>query len=164
MTRPRRGIALTPMETRREIILSTARLADELGFELVSVPEGWGHDSSLLLAELAASTSRIRLVAGVFSIWGRTPATIAMTAATLYRMSEGRFILGLGASTKALAEGFHGVPYERPARQLREVATTVRALLRGEPAPAAVNGTRPIKLGQKPVPELPVWMAATGDQ
>jgi 5,10-methylenetetrahydromethanopterin reductase len=36
----RRGVALTPMETRRDVILATALLAEELGYELFSVPEG----------------------------------------------------------------------------------------------------------------------------
>jgi hypothetical protein len=42
----RRGVALTPMETRRDVIVRTARLADELGYETVALPEGWGLDST----------------------------------------------------------------------------------------------------------------------
>jgi alkanesulfonate monooxygenase SsuD/methylene tetrahydromethanopterin reductase-like flavin-dependent oxidoreductase (luciferase family) len=152
------------MEVRRDVILDAARLADELGFELVSVAEGWGHDSSLLLAEIAASTRQIRLLAGVMSVWGRTAATIAMTAATLHRISGGRFILGLGASTPQLVEGFHGVRYAGPARRLREVTTDVRALLAGAPSPTAADGYRPIRLGQEPVNDLPIWIAASGDR
>ena len=33
----RRGVALTPMETRRDVI----------GYEVFSLPEGWGLDSTL---------------------------------------------------------------------------------------------------------------------
>jgi alkanesulfonate monooxygenase SsuD/methylene tetrahydromethanopterin reductase-like flavin-dependent oxidoreductase (luciferase family) len=60
-----------------------------------------------VLAEIAMHTARIQLASGVMSVWGRTPATLAMTAATLHQISEGRYVLGLGASTRALAEGFH---------------------------------------------------------
>jgi alkanesulfonate monooxygenase SsuD/methylene tetrahydromethanopterin reductase-like flavin-dependent oxidoreductase (luciferase family) len=125
----RRGVALSPMETRHEVIVGAGRLADELGYEVFAVPEGWGLDSSVLLAELALWTRRITLVSAVVSVWGRTPATLAMTAATLDRLAQGRYVLGLGASTRALVEGLHGVAFERPADKLGEVTTRVRALL-----------------------------------
>src|SRR5690349_17048657 len=85
-----RGVGLTPMETRRDVMVETARLADELGYELIAVPEGWGLDSTAVLTEIALATSRIRLVSGILSVWGRTPATLAMAAATLDQMSGGQ--------------------------------------------------------------------------
>jgi alkanesulfonate monooxygenase SsuD/methylene tetrahydromethanopterin reductase-like flavin-dependent oxidoreductase (luciferase family) len=159
-----RGVGLTPMETRREVIVRAAVLADELGYEVFSVPEGWGLDSTPVLTEIALRTSRIRVASGVLSVWGRTPATLAMTAATLHQVSEGRYILGLGASTRALAEGFHDVPFEHPAARLRDVVTKVRALLAGEPARLSDgSAARPLRLGQPPVPALPIWIAALGE-
>jgi alkanesulfonate monooxygenase SsuD/methylene tetrahydromethanopterin reductase-like flavin-dependent oxidoreductase (luciferase family) len=161
----RRGIALTPMEIRRDLIVRAATLADELGYEVFSVAEGWGLDSTVLLAELAIATRRITLAAGVLSVWGRTPATIAMTASTLHRLSGGRFILGLGTSTRQLVEGWHNIPYEKPAARLREVTKRVRALLNGERAELdAVPAARALRLGQPPVPDLPIWLAATGER
>jgi alkanesulfonate monooxygenase SsuD/methylene tetrahydromethanopterin reductase-like flavin-dependent oxidoreductase (luciferase family) len=161
----RRGIAFTPMEIRRDVIVRAAELADELGYEVFSVAEGWGLDSTILLAELAAATRRITLMAGVLSVWGRSPATIAMTAATLHRLSGGRFVLGLGASTRQLTEGWHDIGYDRPAARLRAVTSRVRALLDGErPALAAVPAARALRLGQPSVPELPIWLAASGER
>lgn len=87
-----------------------------------------------------------------------------MTAATLHRMSGGRFVLGLGASTRQLAEGWHDVGYDRPAARLRAVTGRVRTLLDGgRAAPSAVPAARALRLGQPPVPELPIWLAATGE-
>ncbi|WP_063775485.1 LLM class flavin-dependent oxidoreductase [Actinoplanes rectilineatus] len=156
LTTTRRGVAFTPMETRPDVLVRAAALADDLGYESFSVAEGWGLDSAVLLAALAGATRRITLIAGVLSVWGRTPATIAMTAATLHRLSGGRFVLGLGASTRRLVEGFHDVRYERPAVHLHEVTARVRALLRGERIPGG------LRLGQPPAPEVPIWLAATG--
>ncbi|BCJ39818.1 LLM class F420-dependent oxidoreductase [Actinoplanes ianthinogenes] len=159
----RRGLGFTPMEIRREVIVRAAALADELGFEVFSVAEGWGLDAAVLLAELATRTRRITLVSGVLSVWSRSPAALAMTAATLHRLSGGRFVLGLGASSPQLVEGWHDVRYERPAARLRDVTTRVRALLDGERATlTAVPGSRPLRLGQPPAPELPIWLAASG--
>jgi hypothetical protein len=153
------------METRHDVIVQAAQLADELGYEAFAVPEGWALDSTPLLAELARRTRRITLVSAVLSVWGRTPATLAMTAATLYRLAQGRYVLGLGTSTEALVEGFHDVAFEQPADKLREVTTKVRELLAGERARLDnTAAARPLRLGLPPVPELPIWLAAMGER
>jgi alkanesulfonate monooxygenase SsuD/methylene tetrahydromethanopterin reductase-like flavin-dependent oxidoreductase (luciferase family) len=163
VTPRRRGVGLTPMETRRDVIVRTAVLADELGYEIFAVPEGWGLDSTPVLTEIALRTTRIYLASGVLSVWGRTPATLAMTAATLHQVCGGRYLLGLGTSTKALAEGFHDTAFEHPAAKLRDAVTKVRALLAGQPAQLShVSAARPLRLGQPPAPDLPIWVAALG--
>jgi alkanesulfonate monooxygenase SsuD/methylene tetrahydromethanopterin reductase-like flavin-dependent oxidoreductase (luciferase family) len=163
MTPQRRGVGFTPMETRRDVMVRTAQLADELGYDLIALPEGWGLDSSPVLTEIALSTTRIHLVSGILSVWGRTPATLAMTAATLHEISGGRYILGLGASTRALAEGFHDIPFAHPADKLASTVTAVRALLAGEPAPLHhTTDARPLRLGLPPAPTVPIWVGALG--
>jgi alkanesulfonate monooxygenase SsuD/methylene tetrahydromethanopterin reductase-like flavin-dependent oxidoreductase (luciferase family) len=152
------------METRRDVIVRAAVLADKLGYEVFVVPEGWGLDSVPVLTEIALRTATIRVASGVLSVWGRTPGTLAMTAATLHQVSGGRYALGLGASTRALAEGFHDVPFEHPAGKLRDTVTRVRALLDGLPAQLhRVPEAHPLRLGQPPAPEVPIWVAALGD-
>jgi alkanesulfonate monooxygenase SsuD/methylene tetrahydromethanopterin reductase-like flavin-dependent oxidoreductase (luciferase family) len=163
MSTQRRGVALTPMETRHDIIVRTAQLADELGYEAFAVAEGWGFDSTLLLTEVALRTRRIKVVSGILSVWGRTPGTLAMTAATLHELSAGRYVLGLGSSTRALVEGFHDLPFVHPAGKLREVTAKVRAILAGERVPLETPGARPLRLGQPAVPDLPIWIAAMGE-
>lgn len=144
-------------------MVRAARLADELGYDVFAVPEGWGLDSTAVLAEIALRTERIGLVAGVLSVWSRTPGTLAMTAATLDQISGGRYVLGLGASTAALTEGFHDVPFVHPADQLAHTLDAVRALLGGEPAHLRNNpAARPVRLGMAPAPTVPIWVAALG--
>ena len=162
MTARRRGVALTPMETRLDVIVQTAVLADELGYEVFALPEGWGLDSTTVLTKIALGTRRIQVASSVLSVWGRTPATLAMAAATLHQISGGRYVLGLGASTKALVEGFHDAAFEDPGR-LRDVVTKVRALLAGQPARLDhATAAFPLRLGQPPAPEVPIWVAALG--
>src|ERR1700710_540213 len=122
MTPPRPlAVGLTPMETRRDVVLHVATRAEELGYTSVSVAEGWGHDVSVLLAEVALRTTRIGIGASVVNVWGRSPAPIAMMAASLDELSGGRFTLGLGAGSPPLAEGLHDVPFRRPVERLGQV-------------------------------------------
>ncbi len=105
------AVGLTPLETRRDVVLQVAARAEELGYSALFVAEGWGHDVSVLLAEIAMRTSRIRIGTGVLNVWGRSAASIAMLATSLAELSGGRFVLGLGAGSPQLAEGLHDVAF-----------------------------------------------------
>src|SRR3954447_12522283 len=102
------GVGLTPMETRRDVVLHVASRAEELGYDAFFLAEGWAHDATLLLAGVPARPSRITLGTGVLNVWGRTPATIAMAAASLAEVSGGRFVLGLGGGSPPPAGGVRG--------------------------------------------------------
>lgn len=154
----RRAIAFTPSHTDLEQLAATVGLAEELGYELACLPEAWCLDSTAVIAALAMRTERIKLGATILSIWGRTPATLAMTAATLQALSGGRFVLGLGASTPTLAEGFHNTGFRRPAERLREVTTAVRTLLDGGRAVVDIEtDQRALRLGFQPPTPVPIW-------
>jgi F420-dependent oxidoreductase-like protein len=106
--------------------------AERLGVDSVWTAEAWGYDAVTPLAFVAGQTSRIRLGTGIMQVGARTPAMIAMTAATMRSMTGGRFILGLGASGPQVVEGWHGVPFDRPVQRIRETIEIVRAVLGGE--------------------------------
>ena len=55
---------------------------------------------------------------------------MAMTAAGCDYVSDGRFILGLGASGPQVIEGFHGVPYEKPMVRIKEYIEACRMIWR----------------------------------
>jgi len=153
------AVGVTPMETRREVVLRLADLAEDLGYSAFTVAEGWGYDAGVLLAEIATRTSRIQLGTGVLNVWGRTPASIAMLASGLHAVSGGRFTLGLGAGSPQLAEGLHDVEFRAPVRRLGATARQVRALLDGERAVTS-TGARGLRLAA-PAP-VPLHLAALG--
>ncbi|MCZ7567009.1 MAG: LLM class flavin-dependent oxidoreductase [Ardenticatenaceae bacterium] len=103
------GVNIMNLETRRDAILHLAIRADELGYEALSFPETWSYDAMLILTEISVRTQQIRPWATILGVWGRSAAQIAMASATLNMISGGRFMLGLGTSTKQLAEGLHDV-------------------------------------------------------
>jgi alkanesulfonate monooxygenase SsuD/methylene tetrahydromethanopterin reductase-like flavin-dependent oxidoreductase (luciferase family) len=157
------GVGLTPLETRRDVVLHVATRAEQLGYESFHLAEGWGHDAAVLLSEVAVRTSRIRIGTGVLNVWGSTPATIAMLATSLHEVSGGRFTLGLGAGSPQLAEGLHDVAFDAPVAHLSAVVWQVRRLLDGERLiPSAPREHRPLRLATGPTPGLPIHIAALG--
>src|ERR687894_2288050 len=71
---------------------------EQAGVDMVWVPEVYGFDAATQLGYLTAKTSTVKLGSGILPIYSRTPALLAMTAAGLDDISDGRAILGLGAS------------------------------------------------------------------
>ncbi|MDQ6674226.1 MAG: LLM class F420-dependent oxidoreductase [Chloroflexota bacterium] len=103
---------------------------EEVGLDVVWVAEAYGNDAATRLGFLAARTQRVELGAGIFPIYSRTPALLAQTAAGLDEISNGRAILGLGASGPQVVEGWHGVPYARPVQRTREIVEICRMVWR----------------------------------
>jgi alkanesulfonate monooxygenase SsuD/methylene tetrahydromethanopterin reductase-like flavin-dependent oxidoreductase (luciferase family) len=158
------GVSVMPLENRREALVDLAIGADRRGYDLFMLPETWGYDITVVLAEAALKTRRIRLGTGILGVWNRSAATIAMAARTLASTSNGRFLLGLGASTPQLVEGLHDVPFVAPIGRMRRTVNQVRALLRGERIPLAVaSAARPLKLNIPPGPDVPIYLAALGE-
>jgi alkanesulfonate monooxygenase SsuD/methylene tetrahydromethanopterin reductase-like flavin-dependent oxidoreductase (luciferase family) len=154
------GVAFTPFEDRVEVIERAAVLAENRRFDSIGIAEAMTLDASIVLARLAGLTDHIGLVSGVLSIWGRTPATLALTASELQRASGGRFVLGLGAGTAPIAEGFHGQRWQAPVDRLRETVVAVRALLSGGRLPDVPDGVRALRLGCPPSAPVPIALAA----
>ena len=163
MSTRRLAVGLTPLETRREVVLHVADRAEELGYDAFFLAEGWGHDAGVLLAEVAGRTRRITLGTGIINVWGRTAGSIAMLAASLAEVSGGRFVLGLGAGSPPLAEGLHDVAFTAPVERLGAVTRQVRRLLAGERLePSAERSTRPLRLAVVPEAGVPLYLAALG--
>ncbi|HEU0028550.1 MAG TPA: LLM class flavin-dependent oxidoreductase [Ktedonobacterales bacterium] len=114
-------------------ILDSVRRADELGYDSVWLGEAWGYELFTSLADLVRVTSRIKLGAGVANVFSRTPALIASTIATLDERSGGRMLLGLGTSGPQVVEHWHGVPYKKPLRRLREYTEIINAIIARQP-------------------------------
>jgi F420-dependent oxidoreductase-like protein len=152
--------------------LALAREADKLGYGVCWAAEAYGSDVPTVLAWVAAQTERIDVGAAIMQIPARTPATTAMTAATLDTLSGGRFRLGLGVSGPQVSEGWHGVRFSKPLGRTREYVEIVRMMLRRERVtyagehftlPLPDGPGKPLKLTVHPVrEEIPVYLAAVG--
>ena len=112
-----------------------ARIQDleQAGLDVVWVPEAYSYDAISQVGFLAAKTTRIEIGTGIINVFSRTATAIGQTAAGCDFVSDGRFILGLGASGPQVIEGFHGVPYEHPMPRIREYIEVCRMVWKREP-------------------------------
>jgi F420-dependent oxidoreductase-like protein len=167
----------TMLDYSRGIKDSADHVADleRAGLDIVWVAEAYGLDGPSQMGYMAAKTERIEIGSAILPIYSRTPVLLAQTAAGLDALSQGRFILGLGASGPQVIEGWHGVAYTKPLERTREIIDICRRVWRREvitndglyqiPLPAG-QGTglgKPLKLINRPVREqIPIWVAAMG--
>lgn len=108
------------------------RSAEQLGVDSVWMPEAWMYDALTPLGYLAAMTDRVRLAAGVVQLGARSPAMLAMSSLALAKMSEGRFVLGLGTSGPQVMEGWHGVRFDQPVTRTSETIDIIHKVCSGE--------------------------------
>jgi len=149
---------------------------ERAGLDIVFVPEAYSFDAVSQIGYLAAKTSTVELASGIFQIYTRTPSLTAMTAAGLDYVSNGRFVMGIGASGPQVIEGFHGVKYDAPLGRTRELVDICRQVWRREkvqyqgkyyqiplPADQGTGLGKPLKLINHPVRErIPIVIASLG--
>jgi F420-dependent oxidoreductase-like protein len=147
------------------------------GMDIVYVAEAYGYDAVSLMGYLAAATETVQIASGILPIYTRTPTLIAMTAAGVDDLSEGRAILGLGASGPQVIEGFHGVSYDAPIGRTREIIEICREVWERK-APVEHDGRyyqlplpegqgtglgKPLKIITHPRrPDIPIHVASLG--
>ena len=148
---------------------------EKVGLDQVWVAEAYSFDAISQVGYLAAKTEKVEIGTGIVNVYSRTAALMAMTAAGCDYVSDGRFILGLGASGPQVVEGFHGVPYEKPMKRIKEYIESCRLIWAREekfeyhgetvnvPLPPEL-GTglgKPLKLINHPVrKDIPIWWAS----
>ncbi|MDG5761719.1 TIGR04024 family LLM class F420-dependent oxidoreductase [Natronococcus sp. A-GB1] len=120
---------------RPQDVADRAVRAEELGFDRITTGETTGWNIVPALTLIADRTDELGISNDVISPFGRSPAMLAQTALALHDASDGRYRLGLGPSSPAITERWHGESFERPLRRTREAIEIVRAVYdEGTPA------------------------------
>jgi F420-dependent oxidoreductase-like protein len=161
------GLSIDPAMPR---FLELAQEAERVGADSVWVAEYWAYDAFTPLAAIASITERIRLATGIAQLGARSPAMLAMTAQGVQAVSNGRMILGIGASGPQVMEGWHGVPFDRPVQRTRETIEIIKIITAGERLSYEGSVYRlPLPGGQgkairsrADVGPIPVYVAALG--
>lgn len=168
------GINLSYSGKRIQLPLELIKKAEQLGYDSVWTAEAYGSDAVTPAAWILANTRTIKVGTSIMQMPARTPAMAAMTAMTLDQLSNGRFIIGLGASGPQVVEGWHGVPYGKPITRTREYIQIMRKIMARE-VPATFDGEiyqlpvtgpgttglgKPLKSILQACPSIPIYTAA----
>ncbi|MFP5351364.1 MAG: LLM class F420-dependent oxidoreductase [Actinomycetota bacterium] len=140
-----------------------ARRAEELGYTDAWSSEVSGPDGFSVASAVGATTDALRIGCAIAPAFSRPPALMAMSALAASQASDGRFVMGLGASTPTIVENWMGIPFDRPLTRMRETIEVVKQALAGEKVTyegetVKLNGFR---LEGAPA-EVPIFLAALG--
>ncbi len=149
--------------------------AERLGYSTAWTAEAYGSDALTPLAWYGSGTSTIQLGTSIVQMSARTPTATAMAAITMDHLTNGRFILGLGASGPQVVEGWYGQPYAKPLARTREYVEIIRTILaRKEPVtyagehyrlpyPGGTGLGKAVRSITHPLREdLPIYLASEG--
>jgi probable F420-dependent oxidoreductase len=134
--------------------------AEQLGYSDLWSFETSGIDGFSPLVHAAAHTSRARLGTAIVASYTRGPAILAMSATACEQAAPGRFVLGIGASTQTIVEGWNGIPYVKPVASVRETVRRMRAAFAGERMPLAAGARGGFRLEVPPGAHVPVYIGA----
>ena len=145
-----------------EPTLERARWAEQEGYDDLWFADTSGIDALTTAAAVAMSTERCRIGTAIIPVFTRTPAVLASTAHILNKISDGRFILGLGSSSQTMTENWNGQKFEKPLTRVKETAQLVRSMLTGEKSDfdgvtVSSHGYRQLPL---PPGSTPIYLAA----
>ena len=119
-------------ELSSERVPEIASRVESKGFAGLWFGETTLRDASILTTIAACMTKRIQLGTSIINTFTRSPGQLALLGSTLNEFSGGRFTLGLGVSTAAIVEGWHGIKFEKALGRLNETVTIIRQYYSGE--------------------------------
>jgi alkanesulfonate monooxygenase SsuD/methylene tetrahydromethanopterin reductase-like flavin-dependent oxidoreductase (luciferase family) len=127
------------------------------------VPESWGKEAFSTLGAISQVTSNVKLGTSIINIYSRTPATIAMGAISIDKLSNNRMIIGLGASTAAIVENLHGLKYSDPLERMKEYIQSIRSLIHSDEKTSYSGNIVKInnfKILENTGTQIPIYIAA----
>ena len=138
------GLTVWGFATGVREAVDLAVVAEESGFDSVFMVEGvCSNDALTTVAGMAGRTSRIAIGTGIANVFLRHPVMLALAAAAVDDLSDGRLLLGLGPNNREMVMRA-GLPWKDPRETLRETTETVRAVLAGDGLPG-LRSPRPAK-------------------
>lgn len=100
--------------------------------DTIWIPETWGMENFSMLSMISQKVNSPKIGSSIINIYSRSPSLMAMGAATVDTISNGRLVLGLGTSSMPIVEDFHGMKFEKPVLRMREYVEIIRLVLSGK--------------------------------
>ncbi len=115
-------------------VLECSEILSHTNVDTIWIPETWGMENFSTLSAVSQKASEPKIGSSIINIFSRSPASIAMGAATVDILSNGRLILGLGTSSTSIVEDFHGYKFVNPVLRMKEYVEIIRLILSGKQA------------------------------
>lgn len=144
-------------------VLECSKVLARTSVDTIWIPETWGMENFAMLSTVSQIASKPKIGSSIINIYSRSPSAIAMGAATIDTLSNGRLILGLGTSSMPIVEDFHGLKFENPVLRMREYVEIIRLILSGRQINYSGNffNLRNFTLLIKPQREkIPIYLTA----
>jgi len=144
-------------------VLQCSEIISKTKTDTIWIPETWGMENFSMLGAVSARTNLQKIGSSIINIYSRSPTNIAMGAATVDSLSNGRLVLGLGTSSIPIVESYHGYKFEKPLQRMKEYVDIIRLTLSGKQINydgeifKLNNFTLLIKSHRK---EIPIYVAA----
>ncbi len=113
-------------------VLECSKILSHTNTDTIWIPETWGMENFSMLCMVSQKASKPKIGSSIINIYSRSPSAIAMGAATVDTLSNGRLILGLGTSSAPIIEDFHGYKFENPVLRMKEYIEIIRLTLSGK--------------------------------
>ena len=144
-------------------ILECSKILSDTKVDTIWIPETWGMENFSMLSMVSKNAPNKNIGSSIINIFSRSPSSIGMGAATVDTISNGKLILGLGTSSEAIVENFHGYDFKNPVKRMKEYVDIIKLILSGNP----VNYNGEIfnlknfsLLIQPPRKQIPIYLAA----
>jgi len=148
-------------------VLECSEILSKTNVDAIWIPETWGMENFSMLSAVSNKTRIKKIGSSIINIYSRSPAVIAMGAATVDTLSDGRLILGLGTSSLPIVETFHGYKFEKPVQRMREYVEIIRLVLSGKKVDyiGEIFNLKNFTLLIKPKREsIPIYLAAVNQK
>jgi len=148
-------------------VLECAKILSKTNVDTIWIPETWGMENFSMLSTVSDKTTTQKIGSSIINIYSRSPAVIAMGAATIDTLSDGRLILGLGTSSLPVIETFHGYKFENPVQRMKEYVEIIRLVLSGKQVnyTGKIFNLKNFTLLIKPKREsIPIYLAAVNQK
>ena len=114
-----------------EQVLECSKKLERIKPDVIWIPETWGMENFSLLSLASHQNNYSKIGSSIINIYSRSPSVIAMGAATVDTVSNGRLILGLGTSSQSIIEEFHGSSFVTPLQRMKEYVEIIKLILNG---------------------------------
>ena len=150
-----------------EQVLECAKISEKHSPDTIWIPETWGMENFTMLSSVSQKNRHSKIGSSIINIFSRSPSLIAMGAVTVDTISDGRLIIGLGTSSEAIVEDFHGHDFKKPVLRMKECVEIIKLVLTGKKID--YNGNifklKNFNLMIKPKRnEIPIYLAAVNNK